>query len=206
MYRYIFKRILDLLASFFLLIIISPLFFTVSVVLLYVNRGTVFFYQQRIGYKGRVFSIVKFKTMIDKYDSNGAFLPDIERITSFGRLLRSTSLDELPQLLNVFIGKMSLIGPRPLPKIYNDYYYDYEIHRHDVRPGISGWAQVNGRNYLSWEKKIEFDLYYVKNLSLMLDIKIVIYTIKNVFKGSDIGIRGVDYPDNSLHLVRKKQR
>ena len=162
------------------LIILSPFLLIIIMVLSFSNTGNPFFVQKRAGYLGRNFKFIKFKTMNDNTDINGKLLPDKERMTRIGSLVRSTSLDELPQLWNLIKGDMSFIGPRPLPVKYLDRYTKEQLRRHEVRPGISGWAQVNGRNSISWEKKFELDLYYVDNISFKLDAKIFWMTIQKV--------------------------
>ena len=186
MYKYFFKRVLDCLAAFFGLTVLSPLFLLVTVGLFFANQGKPFFFQLRPGKDGVFFKIIKFRTMNDKKDAHGSLLPDGERLTSIGRFVRKTSLDEIPQLLNVLKGEMSLIGPRPLLVHYLDLYSDFQNRRHDVRPGITGWAQVNGRNAISWDKKFEYDVWYVDHLSLMLDVKILFKTVLKVIKSEGI--------------------
>lgn len=190
MYRYLFKTILDFILASILLIIISPLFLGVFISLLVVNNFTVFFIQKRPGRLEKTFSIIKFKTMNDKRDSFGNLLPDSERITKIGSFIRKTSLDEIPQLINVLKGDMSLVGPRPLLPEYISLYNDFQKRRHEVKPGITGWAQVNGRNALSWEEKFKLDVWYVDNQSFWLDAKILIMTIKKVVKKEGISHRG----------------
>lgn len=180
MYRFFLKRLIDLLLAIFLLSVLSPVFLSVLVLLSWSNRGSPFFVQPRIGYKNSRFLVVKFKTMNDKKDANGALLSDEIRLTKIGQVIRSLSLDELPQLLNVIYGNMSLIGPRPLLVEYLERYDEVQITRHQVRPGISGWAQVNGRNAVSWQRKFELDVYYVQHISFWLDLKIFFLTIRNV--------------------------
>jgi lipopolysaccharide/colanic/teichoic acid biosynthesis glycosyltransferase len=179
--RYI-KRIGDVIGTLVILMVISPIFLGISLVLVIQNKGKAFFYQQRIGYKERVFEIIKFKTMTDERDQEGNELPDMERITRFGKWIRNLSLDELPQLINVLKGEMSLIGPRPLLLKYLPLYSERQHHRHDVKPGITGWAQVNGRNSISWTQKFEHDLYYVEHQSLYLDLKILWMTFIKVLQ------------------------
>lgn len=186
MYKLIIKRFSDIILAASILLFASPLFFITYVVLSVSNKGKPFFYQKRPGRNERIFKIVKFKSMNDKKDSNGELLPDAERITKFGMFVRKFSLDELPQLLNVLKGDMSLIGPRPLLESYLPLYNKEQKKRHDVRPGITGWAQVNGRNTISWQQKFEYDVWYVEHISFILDIKIFFMTILKVFKGSDI--------------------
>ena len=179
MYRYI-KRISDFLSSFIGLLILSPVFLIVFFLLLIVNSGKPFFFQSRPGKNEKIFRIIKFKTMTDKKDVNGNVLPFDKRVTKIGSFLRKTSLDEIPQLINVLIGQMSLIGPRPLLVKYLPLYNDFQKKRHGIKPGVTGWAQVNGRNAISWDEKFEFDVWYTQNVSLKLDFKILLLTIKKV--------------------------
>tara|TARA_B110000908_G_C10166558_1_gene408676 strand:+ start:185 stop:796 length:612 start_codon:yes stop_codon:yes gene_type:complete len=179
MYRYI-KRISDFLSSFIGLLILSPVFLIVFLLLLIVNSGKPFFFQSRPGKNEKIFRIIKFKTMTDKKDVNGNVLPFDKRVTKIGSFLRKTSLDEIPQLINVLIGQMSLIGPRPLLVKYLPLYNDFQKKRHGIKPGVTGWAQVNGRNAISWDEKFEFDVWYTQNVSLKLDFKILLLTIKKV--------------------------
>ena len=181
-YSHFFKRFFDLILASIGFIILLPLFLIVWCLLLVKNNGKAFFYQERPGKNERVFRIIKFKTMNDKTDEHGELLPPSDRLTRTGNFVRKYSLDEIPQLLNVIKGDMSLIGPRPLLIRYLPRYNDFQKQRHDIRPGITGWAQVNGRNAISWEQKFEFDVWYVKNMSLLLDIKIIFLTIYTVFK------------------------
>lgn len=180
------KRFFDLTTSFLLLTGIFPVFILLSILLYLQNKGQVFFYQTRPGYMEKPFHIIKFKTMTDERDENGDLLPDIKRITSVGHWIRKLSLDELPQLLNILKGDMSLIGPRPLLFRYIPLYNVNQRRRHEVKPGITGWAQVNGRNSISWEKKFELDLYYIENLTFMMDLKILCLTIIKVLKREGI--------------------
>lgn len=186
MYRNYIKPVADFLISLLLLVCFSPVIILTMVFLCFSNKGKIFFFQQRPGYKGRPFLIIKFKTMVDAYDQNGNLLPDAQRITKFGRLVRSTSLDELLQLVNVLKGEMSLVGPRPLLMHYMSRYSLEQAKRHDVKPGITGWAQVNGRNAISWEQKFKFDIQYVEKQSVLLDIKIIYMTCVNVLKRKNI--------------------
>jgi len=189
MYKHFFKRLFDLCIVSVGLVCLSPLLIIVTVWLHYANKGAgAFFYQERIGRNGKFFQVYKYKSMTDERDENGELLPDSKRLTKVGRFVRSTSLDELPQLFNVLKGDMSLIGPRPLPIEYYPYFNETEQHRHDVRPGITGWAQVNGRKNITWGQKLAYDVEYVKNLSFMLDVKIFWLTIYKVLKRSDVGI------------------
>jgi len=170
----------DIFFSFLGLLILSPVLLIVIISLTFANHGKPFFFQLRPGKNGRIFKIVKFKTMSDKRDIEGNLLPDAQRLTPIGRFVRKTSLDEIPQLVNVLKGNMSLIGPRPLLPEYLPLYSDEQARRHEVRPGITGWAQVNGRNAISWAQKFKLDVWYVDNLSFFLDMKIILLTIKKV--------------------------
>lgn len=180
MYQRFGKRLLDLAISLTGLLVLSPLLLAISLVLLIANRGTPFFRQSRPGLHEEIFTLVKFKTMNDRRSASGELLPDAERLTAIGSFIRSTSLDELPQLWNVLKGEMSLIGPRPLLVEYLPLYTPEQRKRHAVRPGITGWAQVNGRNSLSWKAKFALDVWYVEHLSLGLDLKIVFLTLEKV--------------------------
>jgi lipopolysaccharide/colanic/teichoic acid biosynthesis glycosyltransferase len=186
MYKNFFKRLIDVLVSFLGLTFASPLLLAGVVLLGISNKGKVFFIQQRPGLKGKPFNIIKFKTMNDKRDGQGELLPDHLRTTAAGKFIRKTSMDELPQLLNVLKGELSLIGPRPLLMEYLPLYSKEQIKRHEVKPGITGWAQVNGRNAITWEKKFEYDLYYVNHLSFLLDLKIIFLTIFKIVKSEGI--------------------
>lgn len=182
MYNCFFKRLLDIAVSVVVLLIISPILLIVIVWLYFANKGAgAIFTQDRPGKGGKIFKVIKFKTMTDVKDSDGNLLPDDQRLTRVGRLVRSTSIDELPQLINVLKGDMSLIGPRPLLPQYLPLYSAEQARRHEVRPGITGWAQCNGRNAISWTKKFELDVWYVDNCSFLLDVKILLLTIKKVF-------------------------
>ncbi|MDB5013304.1 MAG: Sugar transferase involved in lipopolysaccharide synthesis [Daejeonella sp.] len=186
MYRLYFKRAFDLIIAITVMIIFLPLFLLVWIVLFIANSGSAFFTQIRPGKDEKLFKIIKFKTMNDRMDAEGNYLPDHQRLTIVGKIVRKTSLDELPQLLNVIKGDMSLIGPRPLLPQYLPFYSEEEKLRHTVRPGITGWAQVNGRNMTGWQVRLNEDIYYVRNLSLVLDVRIVVKTIKNVLSGKDV--------------------
>jgi lipopolysaccharide/colanic/teichoic acid biosynthesis glycosyltransferase len=186
MYKNYIKIILDFIFSLICLVLILPLFVLVIVGLFFANQGKPFFFQLRPGKNGEVFKIIKFKTMNDKKDDEGNLLPDEYRLTKIGAIVRKTSLDETPQLLNVLKGDMSLIGPRPLLPEYLSLYNEFQKRRHEVKPGITGWAQVNGRNALSWQQKFKYDVWYVDNLSFLLDIKIVILTVKKVIRREGI--------------------
>ena len=186
LYRRLIKPFFDFLISFVVFIILSPVFLIVTILLFIFNNGRPFFLQSRPGLHGKIFKVIKFKTMNDKTDQNKKLLPDSERLTAIGQFIRKTSLDEIPQLLNVIKGDMSLIGPRPLLVEYLPLYDEVQKRRHDVKPGITGWAQVNGRNTISWEKKFEYDVWYVNHVSFLLDVKILFFTIKKVFKSEGI--------------------
>ncbi len=190
MYKLLFKRLLDLVLATIGLVVLSPLFILVTILLTIANEGKPFFFQKRPGRYGEVFSIVKFKTMNDKIDANGDLLPDVKRLTKVGKFVRKTSIDELPQLFNVIIGEMSLIGPRPLLIEYLSIYTHEENRRHDVKPGITGWAQINGRNAISWKQKFIYDVWYVDNVSFLVDAEIFFKTILKVLKAKDINTQG----------------
>lgn len=190
MYTFFFKRILDFMVALIGFIILFPIFSIITVLLYFANDKKPFFVQIRPGKHGKSFKIIKFKTMNDKKDENGQLLSDAERLTKFGRFVRKTSLDEIPQLLNVLKGDMSLIGPRPLLTNYLHLYNDFQNRRHEVKPGITGWAQVNGRNAISWDKKFEYDVWYVDHISFFLDVRIFFKTILKVVKSD--GINAVD--------------
>ncbi len=186
-YKRYFKRLLDFFFSFLGIIIISPVFLLLWIWLSIANKGAgAFFYQERPGKDEKIFRVIKFKTMNDRRDASGKLLPDAQRLTRVGRFVRSTSLDEIPQLLNVIKGDMSLIGPRPLLVQYLPLYNETQRRRHEVRPGITGWAQVNGRNAISWQQKFDYDVWYVDHVSLSLDMKILLKTIQKVFKREGI--------------------
>lgn len=190
MYKTILKPIFDILFAIIVLILFFPVLVIVFVFLTISNNGSAFFFQDRPGKNGKVFKIIKFKTMNDQKDIDGNLLPDAVRLTKTGSFVRKISLDELPQLLNILKGDMSLIGPRPLRVSYLEMYSTDQLRRHDVKPGITGWAQINGRNAITWSKKFQLDLYYVDNLSFRLDVKIFFRTILKVFKSQDINTAG----------------
>ena len=188
MYKNFFKRIIDFTIVFIALLIIWPILLIITIWLYFANKGAgAFFTQERPGKEGKIFKVIKYKTMTDERDENGELLPDAQRLTKVGKFIRSTSIDELPQLINVLKGDMSLIGPRPLLVQYLPLYSKEQARRHDVRPGITGWAQVNGRNLCKLSKKFEYDVWYVDNCSLFTDIKILWMTFMKVVKKSDIG-------------------
>lgn len=187
MYKNFFKRLIDFILALIALMIIWPILLLVIIWLHFANKGAgVFFTQDRPGKGGKIFKVIKFKTMTDEKDESGNLLPDNERITKIGSFVRSTSIDELPQLINVLKGDMALIGPRPLLPQYLSLYNDEQKRRHDVRPGITGWAQVNGRNTISWAEKFKLDVWYVDHVSLILDIRIIFKTVMNVLRRKDI--------------------
>ena len=190
MYKIFFKPLLDFILSLLGLIISSPLFLIVIIALLFANKGKVFFLQNRPGKNGKIFKIIKFRTMNNKRDAHGNLLPDVERLTKIGKLVRKTSLDEIPQLINVLLGNMSLIGPRPLLPEYLPLYNDFQKKRHLIKPGITGWAQINGRNAVEWEKKFMFDVWYVENMSFFLDLQIMFLTLKKVLKLEGVNREG----------------
>ena len=190
MYKIFFKPLLDFVLSLLGIIVTSPIFLIVFIALLFANRGKVFFLQNRPGKNGGIFKIIKFRTMNDKRDAQGNLLPDEERLTSIGKLVRKTSLDEIPQLINVLLGNMSLIGPRPLLPEYLPLYNDFQKKRHLIKPGITGWAQINGRNAVEWEKKLKFDVWYVENMSFFFDLQIIFLTLKKVLKLEGVNREG----------------
>mgnify|MGYP000634736111 FL=1 len=191
MYKYFFKRLIDFIIVFCVLVVIWPILLIITLWLHFANKGAgAFFAQERPGKGGKVFKVIKFKTMTDERDVDGNLLPDADRLTNVGRFVRSTSIDELPQLINVLKGDMALIGPRPLLVQYLPLYSKEQARRHDVRPGITGWAQVNGRNAISWTKKFELDVWYVDHCSFWLDVKIIFLTIKKVFVREGISQEG----------------
>lgn len=197
MYKRFFKRFCDFGISLIALIIISPILLLVTVWLHFANRGAgALFFQERPGKDGRIFKVIKFKTMTDERDADGNLLPDEVRLTKVGRFVRSTSIDELPQLINVLKGDMALIGPRPLLVDFLPLYSPLQARRHEVRPGITGWAQVNGRNTMKYSKKFEYDVWYVDNLSFLLDFQILYRTILNVIIRKDIGEDQYDEADD----------
>jgi len=190
MYKSYLKRILDFSAALVGLVLLSPLFIFVTIGLCFANQGKPFFIQLRPGLNGKIFKIIKFKTMNDKKDSEGNLLSDGERLTKIGKFVRKTSLDEVPQLMNVILGDMSIVGPRPFLPEYLTMYSKTQNRRHDVKPGITGWAQVNGRNAISWQQKFDFDVWYVDNICFLLDLKIVFLTAKKVFRSEGINSSG----------------
>lgn len=185
-YRTVVKRFIDIVLSLLALVILSPLLIVLAVLVRIKLGSPVIFRQLRPGYKGRVFGLMKFRTMTDERDDEGELLPDEVRLTEFGKKLRATSLDELPEFINILKGDMSFVGPRPLLVQYLPLYNEEQAHRHDVLPGLTGWAQVNGRNAISWEKKFEYDVWYTRHISFLLDLKIVMMTVGSVLKRTGI--------------------
>lgn len=191
MYKHFFKRLIDFSLSLLALLIIWPFLLLITIWLHFANKGAgAFFFQERPGKNGKIFKVIKFKTMTDERDSDGKLLPDDVRLTKVGKFVRSTSIDELPQLINVLKGDMALIGPRPLLVQYLPLYSQKQARRHEVRPGITGWAQVNGRNAISWTKKFDLDVWYVDHCSFILDLKIIFLTIKKVLVREGISEQG----------------
>lgn len=191
MYKHFFKRLIDFILVLCVLLVIWPILLIITVWLHFANKGAgAFFTQDRPGKDGKIFKVIKYKTMTDERDAEGNLLPDADRLTKVGRFVRSTSIDELPQLINVMKGDMALIGPRPLLPQYLPLYSPEQARRHEVRPGITGWAQINGRNAISWTKKFEYDVWYVDHCSFLLDLKIVFLTIKKVFIREGISQEG----------------
>ena len=191
MYKNFFKRLIDFTIALIALVCVSPILLIVTILLHFANKGAgAFFTQERPGKNAKIFRVIKFKTMTDERDADGNLLPDAQRLTKVGRIVRSTSLDELPQLINVLKGDMAIIGPRPLLVKYLPLYTPTQMRRHEVRPGITGWAQVNGRNAITHTKKFEYDVWYVDHLTLSLDLKIIFKTIYNVLHRKDISTEG----------------
>ncbi len=185
-YIHLLKPLADILVATIVFLILSPLFLFLVIRLTIANGGKPFFFQRRPGKGERIFKVVKFKTMNDRKDKDGNLLPDAERITPLGAFIRRTSLDEVPQLINVIKGDMSIVGPRPLLVEYLPLYNETQKHRHDVKPGITGWAQVNGRNAISWKQKFDYDVWYVQHIGFMLDFRVLLLTVKKVFKSEGI--------------------
>lgn len=202
MYKHFFKRLFDFLISLIALSVLSPIILILIIIGAIAMRGNPFFTQKRPGRKEKIFKLIKFRTMTNKKDKDGNLLPDDERLTGYGRFLRSTSLDELPELINILLGHMSIVGPRPLLVAYLPYYTDEERHRHDVRPGLTGLAQVNGRNLLSWDERFALDVKYVNEASLLLDIRILWKTVVNVLKRKDIAV-GSGHVMQNLNVERQ---
>lgn len=203
MYRHFFKRFFDIVLSACALVVLSPVLLVVAILVRAKLGSPVIFCQERPGKDEKIFKLYKFRSMTDARDENGELLPDAVRLTKFGRLLRSTSLDELPELWNILKGDMSIVGPRPLAVVYLPYYTEEEHHRHDVRPGLTGLAQVHGRNALQWEARFACDLEYIRNISLWMDLKVLFLTVKKVLVREGIG-QGEEAPE-SLHIQRQKK-
>lgn len=203
MYTKYFKRLLDFTLALIAFVVLFPLLVVLTIVGAVVLKGNPFFVQPRVGKNERIFKLIKFRTMTNERDGNGKLLPDEKRLTEYGKFLRLTSLDELPELINIIKGDMSFVGPRPLLVEYIPYYTEEERHRHDIRPGLTGLAQINGRNNISWEQKFSYDVKYVNNISFKLDIKIIIITFKKVLAKDDIAI-GKDYIMG--HFIEQRER
>ena len=202
MYKYCFKRVIDFTIALLALSVIWPILAIIALWLHFANKGAgAFFLQERPGLHGKIFKVIKFKTMTDERDAEGKLLPDADRLTKVGRFVRSTSIDELPQLINVLKGDMALIGPRPLLVRYLPWYTEEESHRHDVRPGISGYAQSHGRNTVTWDEKLAMDIWYVNHVSLKTDLCIIFKTIKSVLLRESVEVSGVE----ALDVCRKKE-
>ena len=215
MYKHFFKRLFDFLIALVALLLIGWFLIIIAIWLHFANKGAgAFFFQERPGKDAKIFKVIKFKTMTDERDAEGNLLPDIQRLTKVGRFVRSTSLDELPQLINVLKGDMALIGPRPLLPCYLWVFDEFQNRRHEVRPGISGWAQVHGRNHCKLSKKFEYDVWYVDHCTLVTDIKIIWLTILNVIKRSDVGEGAADIADiddlgmeeRMIEIMKEKQK
>ena len=205
MYRNCFKRLIDFIIVLSVLLVIWPILLVIYIWLTIANKGAgAIFYQERPGKDEKIFKVMKFKSMTDERDADGNLLPDKDRITAVGRFVRKTSIDELPQLINVLKGDMALIGPRPLLPEYLPYYTERERLRHTVRPGISGWAQVNGRNNCGWDKKLEYDVYYVEHLTFWMDVKVIFTTIMNVLTSKDVNVTH-ETGQGKLHEYRKNK-
>ena len=202
MYKHFFKRLIDAVISGLSIIVLSPLLLVLMIIGAVFMHGNPFFVYPRVGKNEKIFNLIKFRSMAELKDEKGDYLPDEIRLNRYGRILRSTSLDELPELINIFVGDMSFVGPRPLTYKYLDYYTDEERHRHDVRPGLTGIAQINGRNAISWEERFKYDIEYVNNVTFMNDIKIILGTIVKVVKRADIGEGNASI--QSLHEIRSK--
>lgn len=203
------KRILDFIISLICIVVLAPVMFLIAILVRKKLGKPIIFAQQRPGYKEQIFNLYKFRSMTDARDKNGNLLPETQRLTPFGNFIRSTSLDELPELFNILKGEMSFVGPRPLVVSYLQYYTESERKRHDVKPGLTGWAQANGRNSLTWEKRFEYDVYYAEHISFWLDIKTIFKTIKCVLLKSDIGIPGkgvmIDFSEYRKQQLSKEK-
>ncbi|MFV8465657.1 sugar transferase [Flavobacterium sp. LB1P62] len=206
MYKIVIKPFFDIISAFFALVLLSPLLLMFTVLLWFANNGKPFFFQLRPGKNGKIFKIIKFKTMNDKKDDRGDLLLDGERLTKTGSFVRKTSIDEIPQLLNVLKGEMSLIGPRPLLPEYLPLYDIKQKKRHNLKPGVTGWAQVNGRNAISWDEKFEYDVWYVDNISFVLDLKILFMTLFKVIKSEGISNEGHVTMPTFIEYCKEKNR
>ena len=206
MYKSFFKRFIDLAMATTVFVLLSPVFLLLGLLLCIVNQGSPFFTQKRPGKNNRIFTLIKLKTMSDRRDDKGVLLSDDQRLTKVGTFIRSSSLDEWPQLINVILGDMSLVGPRPLLVDYIPYYTIMQIRRHEVRPGITGWAQVNGRNLLDWDKRFEFDVWYVDHVSFMIDMRIMLKTLGKVFRREGISANGHATMPNFIEFLRQSNR
>ena len=204
MYAKFFKRFFDFILSLIALIVLSPFIIIFAVIGAIAMKGNPFFTQLRPGKNEKIFKLIKFRTMTNERDESGNLLPDDKRLTKYGKILRSTSLDELPELFNIFVGHMSIVGPRPLLPKYLPYYTEEEKHRHDVRPGLTGLAQVHGRNAISWDTKLQYDVEYVNKLSLMMDVRVLFLTVYKVFKRADIQF--VRTPETLSFVEQRKLR
>lgn len=205
LYENFFKRFLDIVLSLGALIVLSPLLVILTILGSLYMKGSPFFFQKRPGRNEKIFELIKFRTMSNEKDKNGNFLPDDIRLNRYGRFLRKTSLDELPEIINILKGDMSIIGPRPLLVEYLPWYNSKEKHRHDVRPGLTGWAQVNGRNCVGWDKRFQLDIEYINNISFKLDVKIFFMTIQKVFYRSDIA-ENTNSIEGNFAQIRKKEK
>ena len=205
MYKKYFKRVMDFVLSFVALVVLLPVLLVVATLVRVKLGSPVLFKQERPGKDEKIFKLYKFRTMTDERDENGDLLPDKVRLTRFGKLLRSTSLDELPELINIIKGDMSIVGPRPLAVQYLPFYSKKEQRRHSVKPGLTGLAQIRGRNAVDWEERFQYDIQYVENITFFRDIKIIFETVITVFKHENIGVRGVDAPID-FDVYRRKQR
>ncbi|MCM1060381.1 MAG: sugar transferase [Eubacterium sp.] len=204
MYVKFFKRFFDIVLSFCALVVLSPLLLVLTVVGTFAMRGNPFFVQERPGKDEKIFKLIKFRTMSNLKDENGELLPDEQRLNKYGIWLRKTSCDELLEIINILKGDMSVVGPRPLVPQYIPYYTETEHHRHDVRPGLTGLAQVNGRNSINWEEKFDYDIKYVNSITFLNDIRIILLSVKTVITKEDIGTRGIDAPID-FDIYRKQQ-
>lgn len=204
LYKPFFKRFWDIVLSGFAILVLSPLLLILAIVGAIAMKGNPFFTQTRPGKNEKLFKLIKFRSMSNKKDKNGNLLPDKNRINGYGAFLRETSLDELPELFNIFIGDMSIVGPRPLLVEYLPWYYENERHRHDIRPGLTGYAQVNGRNNLTWDKRFEYDVFYVQHYSLFFDLKILLLTVFKVLKKESIQI-DTDAAEGNMAEIRARE-